>query len=44
MISSKTRDGEADRGVTGGDKERTSPEPKMVRLAAVAPVKARKKT
>jgi hypothetical protein len=32
------------RGVAGRDKERTSPEPKMARLAATSPAEARKGT
>jgi hypothetical protein len=35
-------DGAAGRGVAGGDKERTSPEPETARLAAASPAEARK--
>jgi hypothetical protein len=37
-------DGVAGRDVAGGDEERTSPEPGMVRLAAASPTEARKGT
>jgi hypothetical protein len=37
-------DGTTDCGVAGGDEERTSPEPRMVRLAATTPTEVRKGT
>jgi hypothetical protein len=35
-------DGMAGKGIGGGDEERTSPEPRMVRLAAASSAEARK--
>jgi hypothetical protein len=44
MVDDLTGDGDgmAGRGIGSGDEERTSPEPRTVRLAAVSPAEARK--